>query len=227
MFKRSFFPFLIALFATILVPSVALAQLDTTYEDTTIEWDTTWDDWDYDYDYDYDYDLGDAAASAGVFAALVGIMLIPGIVIGIGSYVYSGLALSKIAKRLDHPNPWFAWVPFLNMVLVLQLADLSPWLILLALIPGVNAFALLILSVISMMKICEKRGMDKNLGLLALIPGAVLVLIGILAWKKDDGETSSTETVKEEVKVEELPEEKVEEVTEVVTEEKEEVESVE
>ena len=213
MFKKKFLGILLALSAVVLLPSVAFAQLDTTYEDISTDWET---DWDYD-DYDYEYTLDDAA-SAGAFVALMGVMLIPALVIGLGSYVYGGLALSKIAEKLNHPKPWFAWIPILNTVLILQLADLSPWLILLALIPGINAIALLILTVIAMMKICEKRGMDKNLGLIALIPGAFFVLIGILAWKKDAGETTSTHTVKEEEKVEsvqEVPEKKVEDTSEV------------
>jgi hypothetical protein len=180
MFKNKLFAILLATFAVVLVPSVALAQLDTTYEDTSLDWEYDWD-----LDDSYDYDTGTALASAGVFAALMGVMLIPTIVMGLGTYIYTSVAYMTIAKKLNHPNPWFAWVPILNFVLLLQLADMSPWLVLLILIPGVNAIAMLILSVMTMMKICEKRGMDKNLGLLMLVPVANLVLPGLLAWKKD------------------------------------------
>ena len=190
MFKNKFFAMLLAVFAVVAVPSVAFAQLDTTYEDTSIDWEY---DWDYDDSYDYDLDSGAAIASAGVLAAIMGVMLIPALVIGLGTYVYTSLAYMEIAKKLNHPNSWFAWVPILNLVLILQLADMSPWLILLALVPGVNAVAMVVISVMSMMKICERRGMDKNLGFLMLVPVANLVLPGILAWKKDTGNTTKPE----------------------------------
>jgi hypothetical protein len=185
MFKNKFLGILLALGTIVILPTVAVAQTtedDLLYEDTSLDWEY---DWDYDDSYDYDFDSGAAVASAGALAAVMGVILIPALVIGLAVYVYTSLAYMEIAKKLNHPNPWFAWVPILNFVLILQLADMSPWLILLALIPGVNGIAMLILSVMTMMKICEKRGMDKNLGFLMLVPVANLVLPGILAWKKE------------------------------------------
>jgi hypothetical protein len=213
MFKKKFLTVLIAFFAIFLFPSFAFAQLDSTVEDTTVDWDTEWEDWeDWDYDYDYEYGIEDAGLVAGTFAAIMAAVLLPAIVIGIGSYVYMGITLSKIGKKLNYEKTWFAWVPILNFVMMLQLADLSPWLILLGLVPVVNGIAMLVLSVITMMNICEKLGKDKLLGLLVLVPIGNLVLLGILAWGKDDGEVKSVEkkeevnVVKEEEKVEDIEE---------------------
>jgi hypothetical protein len=193
MFKKKFLSVLLALGAVVLLPTVALAQTEeeSLEEMNTVEWDTDWDyEWDTD-DYDYDYDTATAITSVGALTAILGAVLIPALIIVLGIYFYTSIAYMKIAKKLDHPNPWFAWVPILNLVLVLQLADMSPWLVLLILVPGVNGIAILILSVITMMRICEKRGMDRNLGFLMLIPIANLVLPGLIAWKKDEGGESA------------------------------------
>jgi len=92
----------------------------------------------------------------------------------------------NIAKRLNEENPWYAWIPILNVVLLFRMGDQNPLLILLVLIPGIGALVVGILSIIALMNICEKRGYDKLLGLLALVPVANIVLLGILAWGKKE-----------------------------------------
>jgi hypothetical protein len=174
--------------------SVTVAPDDTTYYDDEYYYDT----YDYGYDGTYDdsyssfsYDLSEAGTEAGVFAGITallfgGVMLVVSIVIGLGSYIYCALTIMKIAQRLNHENPWFAWIPILNMVLLFQLGEQNPVLLLLLLIPGIGALVVGVLSIIALMKICEKRGYDKMLGLLSLIPVANYVLLGILAWGKKD-----------------------------------------
>jgi len=184
-----------------MVATPVLAQTETDTVTTTSD-DTTYYDDEYDYDtYDYGYDEtsyeggeydpyfpdmtdGDVSTLGGMFAFLLTsvIFIVPMIIISIGSYIYCSLALMKIAKRLNHENPWFAWIPVLNSVLLLQLGDQNPMLLLLILIPGVGAVVIAVLTIIALMKICEKRGYDKMLGLLSLIPVANYVLLGILAW---------------------------------------------
>lgn len=201
MFKKKFLTALIAFFSIFLFPSFAFAQLDSTVEDTTVDWDTEWED--LDYDYDYDYGLEDIDLAPDTFEAVMGPVLLSVVVISIGSYIYMGITLSKIGKKLNYEKTWYAWVPILNLVMMFQLADLSPWLILLSLVPIVNGIAMLVLSVITMMRICEKLGKDKLLGLLVLIPIGNLVLMGILAWGRDDGEVKGVEKRK---KIEETQE---------------------
>jgi hypothetical protein len=189
MFKKKFLGVLLTLCAVVLIPSFVLAQTeeyeDTTYEDTTIEYEYDWSDYDdWDTEYEYTYDSEEANAAAALAATLFGGMML--VVIGIPmliSYVYMGLTYSKIAKRLNHPKPWFAWVPIFNIVLHFQLADMSGWFALLMLVPVAN----IVVYIMAMMKICEKRGMDKLLGLLVLVPIANYILLGLLAWKKDEG----------------------------------------
>jgi len=176
-------------------PVFAQTETDTiTAPDDTTYYDT------YDYGYDdtyddsyssYSYDLSGIDEETGVLAGMAallfsGVMLVFSIVIGLGSYIYCALALMKIAKRLDYENAWFAWIPILNLILLFQLGEQNPVLLLLLLIPGVGALVVGILSIIALMKICEKRGYDKMLGLLSLIPIANYILLGILAWGKKE-----------------------------------------
>ena len=94
------------------------------------------------------------------------------------------LTLMKTAQKLGAENAWYAWIPILNIVLLFKLGEQNPWLILLMLIPGIGALIVGILAIIGTMKICEKRGYDKLLGLLMLVPIANLILWGMLAWGK-------------------------------------------
>lgn len=160
--------------------SVTTTTLDSSY------YDDYYDDYYYDSSYYTTGDAEEVTAAAALAATLfTGIMLIFSIVIGLSSYIYCSLALMKIAKRLNHANPWFAWVPILNLVLIFQLGDKNPMLLLLMLIPGIGAVIIGVISIIALMTVCEKRGHDKMLGLLSLVPVANYILLGILAWGKD------------------------------------------
>lgn len=195
MLKNKILAILLGVFSIVLLPSMAFAQTteeDMLYEDTSIDWDYDWDDWDLD-----DYNTTDPfedlnpeeavglAALATIFSGLAIVGVIIGLGVGIAMYVYTSLAYMSIAKKLNSPNAWFAWVPILNIVLHFQLAQMSGWYALLMLIPVAN----IIVYIMALMKICERRGMEKLLALLALIPVANLILLGILAWKKDEAAT--------------------------------------
>ncbi len=200
------FTFVLLLPLSLVAVKPAFAQEDTvttTSEDTTTSPDdeyyyddSYYDDYDYEtYDdyysgYGYDYDLSTETAAgtlAGITALLFGgAMLFVSIVVGLGSYIYCSLALMKLAKRMNYENAWYAWIPILNMVLLFQLGEQKPILLLLLLIPGIGELVVGILAIIALMKICEKRGYDKALGLLSLVPIANYVLLGILAWGKKE-----------------------------------------
>jgi hypothetical protein len=185
--------FVFASFSMIAMP--ALAQTEDATE-TIDEWD--WDDWDTDWDTDWDddwwnetdtsvtYDGSEelAAILGGGAAIFGGVMLVVSLLLGFGMYIFTSLALMTIAKRLNYENGWFAWIPILNIVLMLKMGDMNPWLVLLMLIPGLGGLAIGIIAIIALMNICEKRGYDKLLGLLSIIPIANLVLIAMLAWGK-------------------------------------------
>lgn len=152
-------------------------------------------DWDWEWDYDTIDDLlyttqgqdaADVAAGllgAGFMALFAGVYMLFAIVFGLAGYIFSALALMKIGKEMGYENPWFAWIPILNSIMILQLGSQNPWLLLLLLIPGIGAFIVMIISIIALANITEKRGYEKLLVLLVLIPFGMFVLLYLLAWK--------------------------------------------
>jgi len=128
----------------------------------------------------------------------------------LGIYVYSSLALMKIAKRTNTPNTWLAWIPYANFYLISKIAKKHWWPIFLMLISIIIYFLpkniiLDILSYIAVIiflifctiwwwKICERRGRPGWWALIVLIPiiGWIwgLIIIGILAWGKDNNTSS-------------------------------------
>ena len=53
-------------------------------------------------------------------------------------YAFVAYCWMQIANKTNTPNGWFAWVPILNIVLILQIAKKPVWWIILLLIPLVN-----------------------------------------------------------------------------------------
>lgn len=166
-------------------------------QDTETTWDSlmeTYDDFDYAPIMDKsgsDLPLGDIP-EADVFEEMLkefmvifaGGLLIYSITIGLATYIYTALTLQKTAEKLNMENSWFAWLPILNIILLLKMGGLNPLYILFGLIPILGSIVLLVFTIIATMNICEKRGYDKMLGLLTIIPIGSLILWGILAWGK-------------------------------------------
>jgi hypothetical protein len=149
-------------------------------------------DSDYDYDYDYNWDDFDrgltedeaaAVAGAGLFAFLfAGIGLVISLVVTLVFYVYGAITLKKSAEILGYKDTWMAWVPIANLVLIMKMGDMNPWLILLNLIPVLGTFAFAVVAFIAMANIAEKRKYNKLIVLINLIPGGTFVFWGLLAW---------------------------------------------
>jgi hypothetical protein len=114
------------------------------------------------------------------------------VVIGIAAYVYFALALMAVAKKLKDPQPWLAWIPIANMVLIARLAKMHWWPVLLLIavfIPIVGFVASIVLGVfmfIWMWKVLEALGKPGWWVLLTLIPfvGGIwqFIMWGIMAW---------------------------------------------
>jgi uncharacterized membrane protein YesL len=113
-------------------------------------------------------------------------------------YVYKSVVYMKVAKRLDHKYPWFAWIPLLRSIQRLHLADLSGWLVVLLFIPVVNIPGFIVLRVIEMIRICEKRNLKTGLWVLGVFPITHLILLGILAWGKEKKEKQTKKIDKKE-----------------------------
>jgi|ERR1035438_4284632 hypothetical protein len=68
-----------------------------------------------------------------------------------------------IGTRLGHATPWFAFIPILNIVLLVQLAELEIWWVIVCILCGP-------VYIWPVMKICEKVGKPSWIGILMLVP---------------------------------------------------------
>ncbi len=129
----------------------------------------------------------DDATMAG---AMVGVLLGLGVfmfVLVAAVYVYSSLALMTIAKKLNMEKPWMAWIPFVNLYLMVKMANVPVWSllgVLLIFVPFIGPFVLVGLMVWWWWKICENLGKPNWWGILMVVPLIGLVMMGILAWGK-------------------------------------------
>lgn len=116
---------------------------------------------------------------------LVGIMAAFGMfffIIAIAFYVFFSLCLYLIAKKLNVPAPWTAWIPIVNIWTLVACAGKPAWWLILCFIPVVNFFVFIYLY----MCITENLGKNKWLGLLMLVPLVNMVFLGWLAFSKPE-----------------------------------------
>lgn len=114
---------------------------------------------------------------AGGYAALGAMMLVSLVIFGV-FYVYISLSLQTIAKKTNTENPWLAWIPIVNIILMLNIAKKPLWWIILCLIPLVN----IVIIIIVWMAIAEARGKPSWWGILMIVPFVNLIVPGYLAW---------------------------------------------
>src|SRR5215475_9294823 len=96
----------------------------------------------------------------------------------IAFYVYMALALQTIANKTNTENAWLAWIPIVNIILMLNIARKPIWWIILFFIPLVN----IVMAIMVWMAVAEARGKPSWWGVLIIIPVANLVVPGVLAW---------------------------------------------
>lgn len=178
--------------------SVFLLPLSLLHAQEEMEWDFDWEEdtgmlyqeyeADDTYQIDYTQDLETLAPiSAGVAAVGIAIWLSV-MLLALAGYIFMALALQKIGKEMDYENTWFAWIPIINTVMIYQLGEQNPWLLLIGLIPGVGALVVAIFTIIAFANISEKRGYDKVLALLVLTGIGTYILLYLLAWKPRSGQ---------------------------------------
>jgi len=117
------------------------------------------------------------AATAGILAGM-GIMWFVMILV---FYVYYGVCLMKMAKKVGLSDGWWAWIPILNVLLMLKIAGKPMWWILLYLIPLVN----IVIAVIVWMGIAERLGKPSYWGILMIIPVISFFVPAYLAFSND------------------------------------------
>ena len=100
------------------------------------------------------------------------------VVCALAAYIYMALALQTIAAKTNTANPWLAWVPIANAVLMLQVAKKPLWWIVLFAIPIVN----IVIVIMVWMAVAEARQKPNWWGILAIVPVVNMVVPGYLAW---------------------------------------------
>jgi hypothetical protein len=93
-------------------------------------------------------------------------------------YVYMALAIQTIAQKTNTENPWLAWIPIVNVVLLLNIAKKPLWWFLLFLIPIVN----IVIAIIVWMAVAEARNKPNWWGILIIVPVVNLIVPAYLAW---------------------------------------------
>ena len=98
------------------------------------------------------------AAGAGFMAFGLGLDL----VIFVVATLVIGYPIYVLGQRANHASPWFAFIPILNLIILVQLADLEMFWVLLCFIPFVGFYP--------WYKIAEKQGKNGLVVLGFLIP---------------------------------------------------------
>ncbi|MHB8881142.1 MAG: DUF5684 domain-containing protein [Thermodesulfovibrionales bacterium] len=122
---------------------------------------------------------GLALLMGGLFAG--SLLLVFGILLAF--YVFFSLCMYLIAKKLNVPAAWTAWVPLLNLWAFVGSAGKPWWWILLLFVPLVNFFV----GIYLWLCITENLGKNKWLGLLMLVPIVNMIFLAVLAFSKDTG----------------------------------------
>lgn len=118
------------------------------------------------------------SSSSSIPPALAGSIMMIALVCGLAGYIYMALALQTIAVKTNTANPWLAWVPIVNAILMLQIAKKPLWWIILFAIPLVN----IVFIIIVWMGVAEARQKPNWWGILAIVPVVNVIVPGYLAW---------------------------------------------
>ena len=147
--------------------------------------DSTGTDYSSDYSDTYTtmpYDPQPSAADSAAGLAIAGGIMLFVFILCIALYIYFSLALMKIAQKSNTENAWFAWVPILSTILIVQIAKKPLWWILLMFIPFVN----IVITILVWMEVAKAVGKPDWLGILMLVPIANIIVPGYLAWSQTD-----------------------------------------
>ena len=125
----------------------------------------------------------------GLYALIAGFAMIF-LIIGIAFYLFICFCLFRIAKKLNVPSPWIAFIPIVQVWTWVTCAGKPAWWIILLLVPIVNIF----LGIYLWMCIAENLG--KNKWLFGVVQGIFwyiffpisLVLLAIMAFSKSEKE---------------------------------------
>jgi hypothetical protein len=126
---------------------------------------------------------------SGALGAAVGAILVFLLVFFLAYYIYSSLAMMRIAQRIGTRHAWLAWIPIANIYLMTQMVGISGWwtfAIFAAAIPGIGGPLLLAGMIYLYWMIAEKVGRPGWWGILMILPIVNLVIIGLMAWGRPE-----------------------------------------
>jgi len=133
-------------------------------------------------------DLAMLLGGLGFLAGVTMAVMVFALIIGIAVYVFFALSLMNVAKKTKTPNAWFAWIPILNILLMLNIAKLPWWYIfylLLPLIPFIGYIAALAVFMYIFWKVAEAVNKPGWYALLTLIPiVGIFISWYLIAWQK-------------------------------------------
>jgi hypothetical protein len=102
------------------------------------------------------------------------------IVVALGLYTFYCYCLKRICEKTGHNPGILVWIPIVNVIPLLQVADMPVWMILLFFIPIVN----FVVGIMMWVKICQARGKTGWLVIMMFIPVVNLVFIPYLAFSE-------------------------------------------
>ena len=100
------------------------------------------------------------------------------LVVFVAFYVYFAVAIQTMAKKTNTPNNWMAWIPLLNVYLLLKIGGKPGWWLLLFLIPFVN----FIMMIVMWMGVAERLNKPNWYGILMIVPLVNIIIPGVLAF---------------------------------------------
>jgi hypothetical protein len=95
-------------------------------------------------------------------------------------YIYMSFCVYRIAKKTNTPDAWFSWIPILDMLLAIRIAQKPTWWIIWLFVPLAN----LVAYVLVWMGICKILQKAEWLGILMIISPLNLIIPGYLAFSK-------------------------------------------
>ena len=110
--------------------------------------------------------------------ALMGTWLLVLLVVFVALYAFSAFCFQKIAEKTGTENGWWAWIPILNVVLLLNIAGRPIWWIILFFIPLVS----LVIAIVVLVDILKALDKSPWLVIGMLIPGVNFIVLGYLAF---------------------------------------------
>jgi len=117
----------------------------------------------------------DAAGAIAAFGILFFLFIL---IFALGLYAYVSFCLMKIADKLSVPDSWWAWVPILNILLLVKMAGKPMWWFVLFFVPIAN----LVVGILVFVAILEALKKPPLYVIGFFIPILNLILLGYLAF---------------------------------------------